>query len=203
MPQIIEPPYKTMPTEGLPPLRWTVEQFVNLSTMGLLPDGKYELINGEIVGKMPISKAHMIVHSLLISLLIRLYGAEFLIPPVSLRASNDSLPEPDLCVSRVSIHEMEAAGFLQPQEAHIVVEIAVSTLGNDLTTKARLYAQAGITEYWVVDVNSRRLLVHEAPSEGEYATVTEYGESDTVIPQSASGRSFTVLEVLPAGLGDE
>ncbi len=40
-----------------------------------------------------------------------------------------------------------------------MVQISDTTLGFDLTTKAELYARAGIIEYWVVDVAARRLMV--------------------------------------------
>jgi hypothetical protein len=58
MPQIIEPPTRTLPPASLPRIRWNVEQFESLSTMGLLPEKGYELLEGDIVEVMPIKDAN-------------------------------------------------------------------------------------------------------------------------------------------------
>lgn len=45
----------------------------------------------------------------------------------------------------------------------LIVEIADTTLENEWGRKAELYAAAGVAEYWVVDINERRVLMHEQP----------------------------------------
>jgi Uma2 family endonuclease len=76
----------------------------------------------------------------------------------------------------------------------LVVEISDSTLGFDLTTKAELYARAGIVEYWVVDVAARRLIVHRDPREGLYRAVTAYAEQESVAPLAAPHSALAVAE---------
>jgi Uma2 family endonuclease len=51
----------------------------------------------------------------------------------------------------------------------LAIEVADLTLSFDLATKARLYA-AGIPEYWVLDVNDRRFIVHREPIDGRWST---------------------------------
>jgi Uma2 family endonuclease len=80
----------------------------------------------------------------------------------------------------------------RPADLRLVVEISGSTLGFDLTTKAELYARAGIVEYWVVDVAARRLIVHRDPRQGLYRSVTAYSEEETVTPLASPQEDFRV-----------
>jgi Uma2 family endonuclease len=86
----------------------------------------------------------------------------------------------------------------RPADLRLVVEVSDSTLGFDLTTKAELYARAGIAEYWVVDVAARRLIVHHEPREGLYRSVTAYNEEETVTPLASPGCEFRVLDAFEA-----
>lgn len=85
----------------------------------------------------------------------------------------------------------------QPADLLLVVEIANTTLGFDLTTKARLYARAGIADYWVLDVPGRRLIVHRYPSGGEYRSVSSYDEEESVAPLAAPTAELLVGSVFP------
>ena len=55
----------------------------------------------------------------------------------------------------------------------LAVEVSDSTIKNDLGRKARLYAQFGVPEYWVVDHDGRRVVRMWAPSENGYAQSDE------------------------------
>ena len=57
-----------------------------------------------------------------------------------------------------------------PEDIYWLVEIADTTLTYDLGTKRKLYAQAGIQEYWVIDVTVRQLTVFRDLQHGEYST---------------------------------
>jgi len=59
-------------------------------------------------------------------------------------------------------------GNPQPADIRLLVEISDSSLAFDLKVRARLYARAGIVEYWVFDVPARRLVVHRNPLNGSY-----------------------------------
>jgi Uma2 family endonuclease len=54
----------------------------------------------------------------------------------------------------------------------VVIEVAWSSLTIDLGDKARLYASAGIADYWVLDVADKALIVHRDPSATHYGAVT-------------------------------
>jgi Uma2 family endonuclease len=81
-------------------------------------------------------------------------------------------------------------GNPQPQDLALVVEIADSTLALDLTTKAALYARAGIVEYWVIDVTGRRLYCHREPMAGKYSQIAVYEEHEAISPLAAPDAPF-------------
>ena len=63
-----------------------------------------------------------------------------------------------------------------------MIEVSESTLRFDLGDKAELYAAAGISDYWVVDVAAHSIVVHRDPAAGRYRDVRTYRESDELQP---------------------
>ena len=104
-------------------------------------------------------------------------------------------PQPDVIVFRATAADFQSAAP-QPADLALVVEISDTTLNFDLTVKAALYARAGIAEYWVVDLNGRRLIVHRQPDSGAYKSVAAYGENERVAPLASPQQSLLVRDVL-------
>lgn len=65
----------------------------------------------------------------------------------------------------------------------LLVEVAETSLRIDCGEKARLYAETGIPEYWVADIDGRRLIVHRDPSSEGYRNTNELAGDDMVCPQ--------------------
>jgi Uma2 family endonuclease len=91
-----------------------------------------------------------------------------------------------------------------PTTAALVIEIADTTLATDTTEKAELYATAGITDYWVLDVTNRELHVFREPQPlpaglgaTAYRRHTVVGPTDRVSPLAAPNASILVSELLP------
>jgi len=104
-------------------------------------------------------------------------------------------PEPDLIVLKRKYSNFRS-GNPQPEDVALVIEIADSSLAFDLTTKARLYARAGIEKYWVLDVAGRRLIVHRSPASGRYASVVAYRENEMIAPLTAPDNVFAPSRAL-------
>ncbi len=197
MPRVITPPTRTQLPAVLPRIRWTVEQYENLFTMGLLPEKGYELIEGDVIQTMPIKDAHSYVITMLFALMSRFCDFSVLRSQFSLWIDEESLPEPDFAVLLSPTPTRTERGYLQPADMHLVIEVSDATIDRDVTTKAVLYARAGIAEYWVIDVTGRRLLIHRIPVQDGYSQVTEYSETDTASPLFAPDATFNVSEILP------
>jgi Uma2 family endonuclease len=166
---------------------------------GILTE-RFELIDGEIISKMGQKRAHAIVIIRLTAWLVALFGPEFVQfqLPVLLTGpdADTSEPEPDAVVL-----SRPATDFLDesPNSSAVllVIEVADTTLRFDRTTKAGIYARAGIAEYWVVDIEGRQVFAHRGPAKGAYADVVAYAESDEIAPVARPSSPIRVSEILP------
>ena len=184
-----------MPTvlTNAPRKRWTREQCAPLEASGLFERERLELVDGELISKMGKNRPHVNTLALMLEWLQDVFGRRFVNSeaPVDVSPEDNPTnePEPDLIVLNREYTSFRS-GNPQPQDLSLVVEIADSTLTFDLTTKASLYARAGIVEYWVVDVERRRLIAHRGPAAGKYGAVTVYSEHEPIAPLAAPAAEF-------------
>ena len=94
-----------------------------------------------------------------------------------LAVSDDSEPEPDIAV----VAPGSPFGG-HPTTAFLVTEIGASSLSKDRSIKAELYAEAGVIEYWIVDVNEDVVEVYRAPVRGRYTTMSTHDRGATIAP---------------------
>lgn len=164
------------PRPLVPPRKqWTREQCASLEATGLFERERLELVEGELISKMGKNRPHVNTLMLMLEWLQNVFGKRFVNSEAPIDVSPEdnppNEPEPDLIVLNREYTSFQS-GNPQPQDLSLIVEIADSTPTFDLTTKAALYARAGIVEYWVLDVAGRRLIVHRGPLSGKYGTVS-------------------------------
>ena len=180
-----------------PRKRWTREECAALESSGLWEQQHLELVHGELISKMGKKRPHVNALVAVQAWLVRTFGEQFVNPeaPIDVAPQDNpsSEPEPDLVVLARPSREYTDANP-RPSDLRLVVEISGSTLGFDLTTKAELYARAGIAEYWVVDVAARRLIVHREPREGLYRSISAYAEDEAVSPLASPHSEFRVAD---------
>ena len=187
--------------EGPPRKRWTRAECAALESSGIWDQQKLELIDGELISKMGKSRPHVNALMKMMFYLADNFGCDRVNPaaPIDVapedNASNE--PEPDLIVLR-SPSETFTSASPQPHDLALVVEIADTTLRFDLTVKAALYARAGVIEYWVLDLNARRLIVHREPEPAGYRSIVAYSESEKVAPLEAPQSELSVGDMFRA-----
>lgn len=100
----------------------------------------------------------------------------------SVAINDQSLPEPDIAIA-----ETHGDGFLPVTKVRLVVEISDTTLELDLGRKQRVYAEAGVPEYWVVDVNAR--VVHQmwAPDGDGFTAARDVSFGDLLAAETIAG----------------
>jgi len=103
-----------------------------------------------------------------------------------------SAPEPDVVWA---VAKSYAKRRPEPSEVLLVIEVAQSTLRYDLGEKVGIYAEAGITDYWVVDIPNRLIHVHRDPTDGEYHSVDQFAESDEIGPLTLPHAKLNVGEL--------
>ncbi len=152
--------------ESLHPL--SVEDYHRMLEVGILTeDDRVELLEGAIIEMSSEGPPHAAVVARLNRFVTRGLQDESLIVrvqgPVTIRPSSE--PQPDLAVVDVT-----SSTFRQhPHGAYLAIEVAHTSLRKDLSRKARIYAGAGVREYWVVDLAAMCVHVHLEPRDDAYA----------------------------------
>ena len=80
-----------------------------------------------------------------------------------------SVPEPDVAVLAGKLEDYEIE---HPTDANLVIEIADLSLAQDRLTKSRIYAHAGIPQFWIVNLREARIEIHRRPRRGRYTTAS-------------------------------
>ena len=147
---------------------WTREFYHQLIATGHFDGVPVELLEGELVVVAPIREPHAqavdIIAWALDRALLRSFGEVYRVRQEKpFAASTRSEPEPDIMVIDASAASWRAPDH--PATAHLLVEVADSSLTIDLGRKARVYAAAGAPLYWVVDLRHERVVVHTRPDQ--------------------------------------
>lgn len=177
--------------------RFTVKQYHQMVEAGVLKeDERVELIRGEIVEMSPIGRRHAAGVNRL-NALFNQRLAEVVIVGVQnpVELDDNSEPQPDFALLRRRADFYEA-GHPQPKDILLLVEVADTTVEADREVKIPLYADSGVSEVWLVDVNAQSLEVYRQPSENGYRVIQKYYRGQTVVVQAFPAVSFTVDEVL-------
>jgi Uma2 family endonuclease len=173
------------------PMHWTREKYHSLGDLGLLNGRRVELINGEIFEMSPKGWAHVVACRKTAEILEKAFAGIGWVARQEPLGIIDSEPEPDVSVLPGRFEDYTS----HPTTALLIVEVADTSLDHDTTTKAELYATAGITDYWVLDLISSRLLVFREPlpvaaGGTAYRTHLAFEPTDTIAPLGAPGYSF-------------
>ena len=178
---------------GPRPVRWTCVEFHRFGDLGAFEGRRAMLIDGVILEEGPMNPPHAITLELVEVAIRTAFGIGWRIRSQSpLVLGQDLDPEPDFAV--VSGTSRGSSGH--PTTAELVVEVAGSSLDFDTNEKRLLYARAGIREYWVVDINGRKLLVYRDPRAGDYATQQALGPADVVAPLAVPTAAVRVADLL-------
>ncbi len=144
----------------------SVRAWHEMIAKGLAPK-RAELIRGVIVEKMPKSILHIILVGRLCDLLKSLLGPQLWVRQEAPLSLADSEPEPDVSV----VDGRDADYSSHPTTARLVVKVAVSSLAED-KEMATIYAEAGVTEFWLVNAPERCIEVYRRPVGGRYEEMT-------------------------------
>jgi Uma2 family endonuclease len=177
--------------------RYSLDAYHRFIDLGAFDeDDRVELIEGVLVRMSPKSPRHeRVIRWLTRWLVTSVDDATHEVGvgcPLTLVESG-SEPEPDFVVL-----ERGTPSPYHPATAALAIEVAVSSLRRDLRVKARIYAAAGVREYWVVDVDGGRLVVHRNPGPDGYADLIELGPDDRVAAGSVALPELAVRELLRA-----
>jgi Uma2 family endonuclease len=188
----------------------TVEQYHRMIAERILREGEpTELIDGILVrkdrsdqGGTPMS--HGPRHALTLKRLVRAFRpveeqGYHLHAQLPLTLAQSQEPEPDLAVVQGGPENYQTH-HPGPADVLVVIEVSDSTLEYDRTTKQRIYAQAGVPIYWIINLVEGQIEVYERPvaAEGRYEAKTEVVPGQVVtLPMGGPVLQVAVTDILP------
>lgn len=176
--------------------RFTVDEFHRMAETGILsPDARVELINGEIVEMTPVSPRHEARVRRIQRWLEALLGTDALVSkesPVTLPAAE---PHPDISVAKWRDDLYEHA-HLTPADIFLLIEVSDSSVLYDRNVKSKMYAEAGIPEFWLVNLKRDTVVVFRSPRKSEYTEVWDYRRGQSWTSPALGGREVRAEDVL-------
>ena len=146
------------------PKRFTLDEYHKLTEIGFFhEDDRIELIKGEIIEMAAKGTAHETCISKSLRELVRLLGDAATLrcqSPIILPDSSE--PEPDFAILQNRPDDYLSA-HPTPSDVLLVIEISDSTLKYDQEVKLSLYAEAGISDYWIFNLFDNQLESHSEP----------------------------------------
>jgi Uma2 family endonuclease len=146
--------------------RLTVEEYLLLDREGAFGDRRTELLDGEVFYVAPKHRPHARLlgdtYYAVRQALEAIDSSYSALVEVSARLSDHDLPIPDIVIT----DDPDGDGVLPLGALKVAIEVSDSTIRADLGAKAKIYARAGVREYWVIDVKERRVIVQAHPRSG-------------------------------------
>lgn len=139
-------------------------EYEALVRLGAFEDERVELLYGSVIEMSPHGPRHDATIDRLLDVLRERLGDRARVRVQSaFVASDGSEPQPDLSV--VSRRDYDEG---HPKEAFLLIEVADTSVAKDRTVKAKLYAECGVEEYWLVNLVDRVVEVFTRPEGGGY-----------------------------------
>ncbi len=149
--------------------KWTIEDYHRMIDAEILTERQVELLNGEIVEMAPEGEVHAYSSDEGGEYLIYLLGNLAKVrqgKPITIPLSN-SEPEPDIAiVERLGQDYRNHHPY--PENIFWLIEYSNSSLTKDLEIKTKIYADAQIPEYWVINLKTLTLIVFRSPTDEGY-----------------------------------
>jgi Uma2 family endonuclease len=173
------------------PRRMRRAEYDRLVDLGFFRDERVELIRGLVVEMAPIGAPHSDpIDFLSERFVLLLAGRARVRIQLPFALSNDSEPEPDLALVPPGRYNKQ-----HPSQAFLIVEVAHSSLDYDRLTKGPLYAEAGVPEYWIVNVSGRCVEVYDQTRDRAYQRIRSFERGTQIAPAAFSDACIDVGEL--------
>ncbi len=184
----------THPFTPVPPAprKYTAADIFFFLEAGLLvPDAKFELMDGEIVPMSPKGRHHEAMREALISWLRQPWAQAFnLILEHTITLDDSTILEPDFLLYDGARRIADAP--LIGADIRLAIEVADTSWGYDTKAKAAKYAAFGIAEYWVIHAVKGVARIHSGPSKAGWADIRDVAADATLTPACAPDAAFTL-----------
>jgi Uma2 family endonuclease len=185
------------PTLAVTRRLFSVEQYHEMIEHGIFrEDEPIELIRGEVIRRLPAGNPHAATVNRLNRLLSRRIQDEAMLSIQNPIWLGDSEPEPDVAILAYQ-QDLYASRRPRAEDVLLLIEVSDSSLAYERDIKGSVYAQAGIHEYWIVNLNQATIEVYLDPQpDGRFATVITARGGETLTPQKVAGLAIDVDAIL-------
>jgi len=176
--------------------KWTLDRYHQAVEAGVFDGVPVELLDGELIEMSPEGIPHAGLSSDAADYLRELLGGRVKVresKPITL--PNRSEPEPDIAIVKPLANVYKTERHPHIEDIFWVIEYSNSSLDKDLKLKSKVYAEAGIREYWVINLKTRALIVFRNPLNGEYQ-LQQTLTTGTLSPLSFSDIQIDVVKLL-------
>jgi Uma2 family endonuclease len=150
--------------------KWTTKTYHQAIDSGIFDSEAVELLRGEIIILSPERETHAYYNSEVADYLRNLLGNQAKIrdaKPITL--PNNSEPQPDIAIVK-PLGKEYLIHHPYPENIFWIIEFSQATLSKDLGEKKDIYAEAGIQEYWVVDLKNSQLKIFRDLVDNHYTS---------------------------------
>ncbi len=182
--------------------RFSVDEYHKLIEVGILTeDDNIELLDGYLVHKMSCNAPQDTTIQKAMKRLFRALPPDWDLRIQSAITLSESEPEPDLAVVRGD-ETRYLTRHPGPADIGLVIEVAEATLAGDRAHKGRIYAQAAIPCYWIMNLVDAQVEVYTGPSgptaAPEYAHRQDFraGEDVALLLDGALAASIPIRDLL-------
>ncbi|MEM9540101.1 MAG: Uma2 family endonuclease [Cyanobacteria bacterium P01_E01_bin.42] len=177
--------------------KFTGVEYRKMAESGILtPSDRVELIRGEIIEMPPIGTRHAAMTRRMNRLLTERLGDRVLLDvqnPIDL--DEFSQPQPDLALLRPR-EDFYVLAHPQPTDIFLLVEVSNTTIRYDREITIPLYAERGIIEVWLIDIEGEGIEVYRQPTGKGYRSTVQLSRGDRFSMQAFPDIEFAVDEIL-------
>ncbi len=175
----------------------TVDEYHKMAEAGILGHkDRVELIQGEILHMSPIGSKHSAVVSRIMHLFVTTFTDKATVQVQgAIQIEKYSEPEPDILLLKQR-EDFYYNQLPQAEDVLLLVEVSDLTLSFDKDVKLSIYAEAGIQEYWIVDINANQILMHSSPEGNIYKEIKIMTREDNIHCDHFSDHTFLVKDIL-------
>jgi len=177
---------------------FTVHDYHRMVDAGILREGeRVELIRGEVMRMSPINPPHNGTIHRANQALGRIVGDRAIVGVQgSIRLDEYDEPQPDLYLLRPK-NDFYTSRHAGPADILLIIEVADSSIEYDRTIKMRLYAETGVPEYWISDLQNDCVVSYSDADGATYRTVRQFRRGEKLTPVLLPDCSIPVDALLP------
>ena len=125
---------------------------------------------------------------------------EAIAAPFGLRLWEGKIRQPDVLLVRTAHFERVKRTYIDGPADWVAEVISPGTRKTDVVEKRAEYAQAGVPEYWLIDLDERTILIYSLPAGGStYRLAGSYASGQVAESVALPGFKVAVDEIITAG----